>query len=301
MRSRLADTIRARRMSRGLGREELARLVRCDVRSIRRWEGGGLPQARYIPALREALDLSIEQVDALLLAEIGGEVPLYRIEDFGYARRLGLGFHTLLERLIELDRRLVGSDAALGVDGTAQWVPIFEALPDSWRLLTVDDAIVGNWHFVPLDPKVYARCRTGDVTDADLRLDHLRSLDLPGVHDMYVAALLLEPAHQDGRTLRLLLDAFCHRLSVLAGREVYFDRVCASAWTAASTVLCRRLGMRPVGRVRGGKVEIFEATMPEILAAINLPGARLVLDRYADAFPQGHRSGPPEPREGKDP
>lgn len=280
-----ADTIRARRMSRGLEREDLAQLIGCDVRSIRRWEGGGLPQARYIPPLRAALDLTIEQVDALLLARLGGDKLQYRIEGMGYLERLGLSLDTLLNCLIALDRRLIGDSASLGEDEGAKWVPIFESLPDSWRLLTLNDRIIGNWHFVPLDQDVYAQCRAGTITDSDLCLEHVQSLDLPGVHNMYVAALLLEPTHHDGRALRLLLQTFCQRLSALAAREVYFDHVCASAWTPASIVLCRRLGMFPCGRVHDECVEVFEGMMVDVLEAMMIPDAQHVLDLYANALP----------------
>lgn len=294
----LAETIRARRMSRGLEREELARRVGCDVRSIRRWEGGGLPQARYVPALRRALDLTIEEVDSLLLTQITRDAPRYRIEGCGYAARTGTGLDAVLGQLIDLDRKLIDPEAALSADAIARWVAIFEALPDSWRLLTLGDAIIGNWHFVPLDPETYARCRTGAFGDEDLRVEHLQSLDLPGRHDMYLAALILEPAHHDGRTMRLLLQSYCERLAALATRDVYFDRICASAWTPAAVVLCRRLGMEPVAQVPGGTARIFEGMLPDVLEALKLPEATPVLDLYASVA-AGRQGGPgPAPSAG---
>lgn len=55
----LADRIRTSRHSLGLSAEHLARRVDVSTTSVLRWESGTSPAARYVPALADALGVSI--------------------------------------------------------------------------------------------------------------------------------------------------------------------------------------------------------------------------------------------------
>jgi transcriptional regulator with XRE-family HTH domain len=60
VRDGLADRIRSTRHSLGVSAETLARKVNVSTTSFLRWETGTSPQAHHIPALAEALGVSIE-------------------------------------------------------------------------------------------------------------------------------------------------------------------------------------------------------------------------------------------------
>ena len=255
----LAEIIRARRVVRGMERQDLAAAVGCDVRTVRRWENGSRPLTRHMPALRQALEIPIEEMDRIMLALLRDRDGRLRIEGPEFLEARGLSHGWLAETLLAMDRRLIDDHPTLGVHDPEQWAPVFEALPDSWRLLTHRGKIVGNWHFVPLAPGVHDEMRAGRLHDSEIHLDHLASLDLPGTFDINVTALILEPASRQGKGLVMLLRSLCDQLCQLAGRGIHIRRIGAIAWTPQSVLLCRRLGMRPVSNMRNGAGIFFEA------------------------------------------
>ena len=270
----LAEIIRARRVVRGMERQDLAAAVGCDVRTVRRWESGCRPLTRHMPALREALDIPIEEMDRIMLALLRDRDGRLRIEGPEFLEARGLSHGWLAETLLAMDRRLIDDHPTLGVHDPEQWAPVFEALPDSWRLLTHRGEIVGNWHFVPLAPGVHDEMRAGRLSDSEIHLDHLASLDLPGAFDINVTALVLEPAYRQGKGLVMLLRSLCDQLCQLANRGIHIRRIGAIAWTSQSVLLCRRLGMRPVRNMNNGASIFFEAG----IEALNDP---LGLSEYA--------------------
>lgn len=273
----LAEIIRARRVVRGMERQDLAAAVGCDVRTVRRWESGCRPLTRHMPALREALDIPIEEMDRIMLALLRDRDGRLRIEGPEFLEARGLSHGWLAETLLAMDRRLIDDHPTLGVHDPEQWAPVFEALPDSWRLLTHRGEIVGNWHFVPLAPGVHDEMRSGRLRDSEIHLDHLVSLDLPGTFDINVTALVLEPAYRQGKGLVMLLRSLCDQLCQLAGRGIQVGRIGAIAWTPQSLLLCRRLGMRPVGTATHHRGAFFEAGIADLTDSISIPEAGRLL------------------------
>ncbi|MGY6409628.1 MAG: helix-turn-helix domain-containing protein [Alkalilacustris sp.] len=157
----LAEIIRARRIVRGMERQDLAAEVGCDVRTVRRWESGCRPLTRYMPALRAALDIPIEEMDQIMLAMLQQKDGQLRIEGPKFLEARGLSCWWLAETLLAMDRRLIGDHPTLGVHEPDQWAEVFESLPDSWRLLTHRGEIVGNWQFVPLAQGLHDEIRDG--------------------------------------------------------------------------------------------------------------------------------------------
>lgn len=260
----LADMIQARRLVRGMERQDLASAVGCDVRTVRRWESGSRPLARHFPALREALGISIEDMDRVILELVSDRGGRLRIEGPEYLSERGLSHTWLAETLLAMDRRLVGCDPTLGVHDPGQWASIFAALPDSWRLLTHNGEIVGNWQFVPLAQGVHEEMRAGRLHDSQIGLTHSSSLDLKGVFDLNVTALVVEPAYRHGKGLAMLFRSFGAQLCNLALRGIQFSRVSAIAWTPQSVLLCQRLGMRSVRSTNNGTGAFFEVKIGEI-------------------------------------
>ena len=266
----LAEVIRARRIVRGMERQDLAAAVGCDVRTVRRWESGSRPLTRHMPALREVLEIPIEEMDRIMLRLIRNRDGGLRIEGPEFLEARGLSHRWLAETLLDMDRRLIGTDPILGVHDPERWESIFEALPDSWRMLVQDERVVGYWHFAPLEPALYDRLGSGCLAEARLRMDHLASLDLPGNLDVNVTSLVIEPSFRQGQGIPMLIRSFCDRLCDLAGRGVRFGRIGAIAWTPQSNLLCRRLGMHPVRTVGNERAIFFEANVLDLTDPLGL-------------------------------
>lgn len=267
----LAEIIRARRMVRGMERQHLAEAVGCDVRTVRRWESGSRPLTRHLPALREALGIPMQEMDRIILSMLRDGDGALRIEGPEFLEARGLSHEWLAETLLAMDRRLIDTHPALGVHDPDQWAPVFQALPATWRVLTHRGQIVGNSHFLPLLPGVHAQMRAGRLRDADIRLDHLSTLDLPGECDLHITALVMEPAYRQGRGLVMLLRALFEQLFQLAERDIFFATAGATAWTPQAELLCHRLGMRPVSKVTNERGIFFEARMVDLPDSLGLP------------------------------
>ncbi len=104
----LATTIRARRFVRGMEQTALAASIGCDARSVARWGAGDLPGARHLASLRAVLDLSIGEMDVLVLDHLTAGDARVRIEGPAVLDRRGWNHHDLLERILDLELRATG-------------------------------------------------------------------------------------------------------------------------------------------------------------------------------------------------
>ena len=267
----LAQIIRARRVVRGMGRQDLASAVGCDVRTVRRWECGSRPLTRHMPALREALGISLEEMDRIMLSMLRNGGQQLRIEGPEFLEARGLSHRWLAATLLAMDRRLIDDEPTFGVHDPDKWAPVFEALPDSWRLLTYRSEIVGNWQFVPLAPGLHDESRAGRLNDSDIRLDHLATLDLPGKFDINITALVLETAYRHGKGLMMLLRSLCERFCHLAICGIHIRRIDAVPWIPRSVLLCRRSRMEPVRTIKNRHSVFFEAAVEALTDPLSLP------------------------------
>ncbi len=271
MRVSLAEIIRARRIVRGMERKDLAAAVGCDVRTVRRWESGSRPLTRHMPALRKALEIPVEEMDRIMLEVISDRNGGLRIDGTGFLEERSLSYRWLVETLLAMDRRLIDSHPALGVHNPDQWAPIFEAQPDTWRILTHHGQIVGNWQFVPIAPRVHDELRSGRLSDSQICLDHLVSLELPGEYDVNITALVLEPAYRQGKALIMLLRSLCAQFCQLTNRGLRAKRIGAMAWTPQSVLLCQRLGLKPVSNSNNNPGIFFEAGIETLNNPLGFP------------------------------
>lgn len=281
----LAEIIRARRIVRGMDRRDLAAAVGCDVRTVRRWECGSQPHTRHIPALREALDIPLKEMDRIVIRMLRERSDGLQIEGPEFLTKRGHSYSWLVETLLEMDRRLIASDPTASIQDANRWIPVFQALPDTWRLLTIRDKIVGNWQFLPLAPGVHDEICAGRLTEADLSLDHLVCLDLPGELDIYISALVVEPAYRQGQGLVMLFRSLSEKLNELSFRGIRFQRVSAIAWTPQSRLLCKRLGMQAVRNFGIDSGTVFATTMDRLNDPLRPPSFNE--NRRTHAFEQG--------------
>ena len=281
MSANLAEIIRARRTVRGMQRQDLAAVVGCDVRTVRRWENGSRPLARHIPVLREALDIPIQEMDRIILETIRDQNGGLRIEGGEYLRERGLSHRWLAETLLAQDKRLIGTSSTIGVQDPDQWASIFEALPDSWRLLTCRDEIIGNWHYLPTIPGVVEELRTGRLLDGDLRLEHATSLDLPGTLEIYFTALTLEGEFRRTTAIMMMLRSIVASLIQLAERGIYFSRITALACTPQAILLCQRLGMKDTVNTSIVAPRFFEGPLTALSNSLNFPEFEQLRNHYS--------------------
>lgn len=215
---------------------------------------------------------------------------MLRIEGQGYLERCDMSHADLLERLIELDYDSVGEIGVLDEahEGTVeQWVPIFRAHPESWRLLTKGDRIVGYWHFLALGADRMAQARAGRLLDGELSLDDVVRLDRPGWYSVYIAMIVCEPKYRFGHAFNLLFNSIFEAIELLAVQRIFIEDIVFAAWTPMSVKMAERLAFQKVavlhpidGHAPARPVDIFQANLRDLLANERLKEFHSVRQAY---------------------
>jgi transcriptional regulator with XRE-family HTH domain len=268
MNETLAEIIRARRLVRGMEREDLAAAVGCDARSIMRWESGAQPSARHLLRLREILDISIDLMDELVLTAVSTVDHRLKVRGSREIAHIGWSLRHTLAEMLALDLRSIPIQGTRHEGTLEGWLPVLEALPDTWRILTRAQSVVGSWHVVPLTPSATERLRKGVLIDSEITLADVETLDLPGCVNMLICAFVLDHAERTPEAFRLLFESMLDFFTRLADREVFLDRILAATWTPTSQLLCRRLGFVEAGALTEGahRIPVVEVQARDVFA-----------------------------------
>lgn len=254
MHLRLGNLIRARRRVRGLTVEDLAARIDCETSTVRRWERDGVvPAARYMLALREVLDIPLTLMDEACLAAMSPARPILRIESEDYLRRTGKNYATLLADIIDFDIRTFGITDVSDEGTIEQWAPIHQLMPETWRLLTLGDRIVGNWHIVPLDDASFARAKCGAMRDGDITIDAVALISFPGFYNAYLSSFALDGPYRHGRPFQMLIESLLDCLSRFAADGIFFREFVTPGFTVEGRKLLERLGFERIGLYAGMK------------------------------------------------
>ncbi len=153
----------------------------------------------------------------------------------------------LIEELIALDYRLF-DDLSPELEGRVeQWLPVYLDHPDTWRLLvTPQRELVGYWHFVPLFDDDFASAMAGRLRDAELTANRVCLFELPGTYPLYFVCIALLPQFRRTKGYTLLIDSFFDVIREFAQGGIFFDRLCANAYTPSGEALCKTFGLVPV-------------------------------------------------------
>jgi hypothetical protein len=148
------------------------------------------------------------------------------------------------------------------VEGTHnQWVRLTQEHPQTvFVLLESQTRIVGYWHFVALRKVEFELAKQGKLAVDDLTAERVARL-APGVFPIYFVAITTSSSLRNHNSLRLLFDSIFQRFERLALQGVYFNEMCASAYTGEGDRLCRRFDMSPIYKGSGGTI-YFRQLLP---------------------------------------
>lgn len=251
MSSCLSYVIKSRRIVRGLEQADLGNAIGCDVRSVARWENGDLPSARHMIGLRRALDITVEEMDELVLDHVTNGDTNLRIEDKSALARHRWTYGDLVGRVLDLERKTIGVSDPRYCGNLDAVTDIFSANPDSWRVLTRGNAVVGVWNILPLGPLAYDDIRSGLRGDGEVSLRDIETLELPGTIDVVLSSMAIDESIRTPKAFALLMRSLLSVTCSLATRGVVLRSICVHAWNPKMVPLCRRLAFREVGAVAG--------------------------------------------------
>jgi transcriptional regulator with XRE-family HTH domain len=241
----------------GLSVEALAERIDGDAAMVWRWERDlAAPDPQFLPALRDALmltpPLKAEPAEPSSDPGFGLDAEIaIRVEGREHLVRTGKSLRDLVVEVVALDLRLMGVDDPRDGGDVEQWLTFFDAIPDSWSVLSAGDRIVGHWHFVPLTDLALARLLAGDLRDGAIGWDDIDLPLLPGRYRIYLTAMELDPPWRIGRPFQMLIESLIDRVERLARTGVFFREVVAAALTVESRKLCERFGLVRIGSYGG--------------------------------------------------
>lgn len=268
MPTRLAILIKARRRTRGLSVEDLAALIDCESSTIRRWErDGAVPAGRHMRALRAALGIPLPDLDAACLESMIGAPAKLRIEGTEHLARTGKSIEAFTAELLALDARNLRIEDPRDLGAVEQWAPIFEAMPDTWRLLTLGEAIIGYWHLLPLTREALSLVRAGKLRDGGIDWERIELIAFPGRYHGYLSSFVADPPYRYGKPFQAMVDSLVDTLARLAEGGVLFEEMLTPGFTREGRKLLDRLGFACVGAYAGrADIPLYETTTAALLA-----------------------------------
>lgn len=268
----MAVRLKARREARGLSQEQVAEALGVDRDTVSRWERGrNRPTgAVLIKALMTLYDITQSELDDWFAEwSIGRlrESDKYFIRGYDFLASSGMDYEALLEKIVELDISLIPNLTLVDEGTVDQWVPIFQANPNSWRLLTHAEKIVGYWHYVCLKDKYFDEVRRGALKDS---LIDVSMVDVPDFFDpkknykMYVVMMGVDSAHQFYGSGGKLVNSFVREIEKAAMNGTFFSDFVAVAYSPQGVRLCENFGLDRSGSIRQPRCssipEIFHGT-----------------------------------------
>jgi len=171
-----------------------------------------------------------------------GEIHILSIREVG---ELGWSPEDVMARIIELDYKLLENIPAQHEGTLAQWLEKWTTYPESGRVMvTAKGKLIGYWSTACLHHEDFELMKRGEIFDGDLSPSRMCSFELPGIYKLYFVTVCIETLFRSAQSLRLLLGSFLDVLQELAEQGIFFDEMCANAYTARGEALCRSIGMK---------------------------------------------------------
>ena len=207
----------------------------------------------------------VEERTAVQPQAASSTVPL-SVADLKRVRSWRWDGQRLAERIVKFIREAIDDLTEEAHAGTPQqWRAVFWDHPESWRIIvTPRRRVVGYWHFVALSREDYASAMSGQLFDAQITADRVELFELPGEYTIYFAGLAISPAFRKPNAFFPLFASLLDVLESLARGGTFFSNVCANAFSSQGVKICKRFGLRKVGKhIDHG--EIYAARLIDLL------------------------------------
>ena len=153
-----------------------------------------------------------------------------------------------LREWLRVDREIMSDISERHEGNVDQWLPVVKEIPATWRLLVdeIHKEIVGYWHFVPLSDEAYEAAIQGKLYGGDVTIDKVPFMLLPGRYKIYFVAFSFVRKSNTLKNFRLLWNELLKVLEEFAEKDIFFEEICANAFTDQGLSLCKTVGMRKI-------------------------------------------------------
>ena len=121
---------------------------------------------------------------------------------------------------------------------------MLESISENWRvILDSNNELVAYWVFVALQDEYFEMAKAGALNEADITLNTIEFIDLPGDYHGY---LLLSGAKPEARTselVQLLYKSLAVHIGQLSAKGIFFDEICAVGESPAGSSALKKMGL----------------------------------------------------------
>ena len=262
--SKFAAAIKANLFVRGITQATLAAELEVQENTVSRWVSDlCLPDKESSAALK--IYMSWDDSKFLRLVEDWFEnndlKTTYRIAGPAFVREAyDDDYKTFLRDLIKIDYETVEGLDQLTEGTEEQWAPIFKQFPQTWRLITFKNEIVGYWHCPLLKEPYFEKVRSGNLQDFELHPSMLDIPLMPGNYLGHFTIFTITPDHHNTKAYDCLRRSLTKMIEELAENDRYFSAISAHAYTNMGKKLCEVLGMKEDGEINspsGDKIQKY--------------------------------------------
>lgn len=166
-----------------------------------------------------------------------------------YAERTELDFYKITAITTSIDNQTIPFITAEAAGTIEQWVSIQELLKECGSFIIADaDVVAGYFFLMPLVEETYENIRNGSLDNALLRTaDVPAEFGMRGVYRAFLIDLAIIPQYRSVKSFSMLSNSIYKMLVRFADLGIFFDRICAHAYTLEGERICRRLKMTRTG------------------------------------------------------
>lgn len=253
----MAIHLKARREALGLSQELAAERLGVDKDTVSRWERGRTKPVGRAILERLMTEYGVSQGE---LNHWFSDWAMQKLTDDGkyflrghdFLAANGIDETDLAQLIIDLDVSMIPNLAGIDEGDAAQWSPIFEASPFTWKLLTYGGKIVGYWHYVLLQEEFFERVKRGEIRDSEIELPMLEFpcfLSPERTYRMYILMMGVHNTHQYVGPGGKLITSFMREVEKAAVNGLFFSEVVAVAHTPQGVKLCETFGLGLIGHL----------------------------------------------------
>ncbi len=149
----------------------------------------------------------------------------------------------IVQKLLNLDLITMENLSESGEGSNEHWISLFTDFPQTWRILVLEDEVIGYWHFVPVSDEVFELLAEGKMKEKDLSPEADGYFGEPGIYNLYVTGAALMNEYRGYRYMKPLVDSFFFSISLFAQRGIFFRKFGANAITEDGINLSERFFM----------------------------------------------------------
>lgn len=172
-------------------------------------------------------------------------LPEFRILDVNELISLGWTLEEIVEEGMKIDFETIDNITIEHNGDFNQWLSVAKENSETIRyLLTMENKLIGYWHFTPLLNETFKKAKAGKLLDSEITIHKIPFL-LPGTYNIYFIAICLKESYRrKNTTFGRLLFSIIETIEEMAKKNIFINEICALAYSNSGVQLCNSIGLK---------------------------------------------------------